>query len=89
MSFSFFALYVFLSLKRAPCLVLIMFYSFLFLVVNSATKKFPSNLRDLWNCVEVPVFATRPPFPGYRSAVGYHGGRGFGDVYGVGGLLVS
>ena len=35
-------------------------------------------------CVDIPVFPTRPSFPGYRSAIGYRGGRGFGDVEGGG-----
>jgi len=33
-------------------------------------------------CVDIPVFPTRRPFPGYQSAIGYRGGRGFGDVEG-------
>ena len=36
---------------------------------------------------KVPVFPIRPPFPGYRSAIGYRGGRSFGDVEGGGFVL--
>ena len=39
-----------------------------------------SNSRSVSICIDVPVFPTRPPFPGYRSAFGYRGGRGCGDV---------
>ena len=35
-------------------------------------------------CVDIPVFPTCLPFPGYRSAIGFRGGRGFGDVEGGG-----